>query len=148
MAHYRAIVRSDAPAERVFHYLADFATIALWDPNVASAELLSGTAGTAGARYRVVTGSLPLEYEILEAIAPANGFAGRVELEATTAAFRSYDVITVTPTSRGCEVQYDADLALNGARRIFDPILRLAFPVIGGRARAGLAAALQKQRLP
>ena len=41
--------------------------------------------------------------------------------------FRSYDVITVTPVGTGCEVTYDADLALQGLRRIADPLLRLAF---------------------
>ena len=151
MAHYRATVASPAPAEQVYAYLADFVTIAEWDPGVSEAELLTGTSGTTGARYRVVTSnlgvSLPLEYEILEAVPPADGFPGRIVLEALTADFRSYDVITVSPAARGCQVVYDADLALNGPRRLFDPVLRLAFAVIGGRAKAGLTAAVQMQPL-
>lgn len=143
MAHFRAIVASPAPADRVYDYLADFASIAEWDPNVSAADLVSGTAATAGARYRIVTGSLPLEYEILEAVPPADGFPGRVELEAITGDFRSYDVITVAPTAHGCEVLYDADLALNGLRRLFDPVLRVAFTVLGNRAKRGLTVALQ-----
>jgi hypothetical protein len=68
-------------------------------------------------------------------------------LEANTADFRSYDVITVTPTANGCEVVYDADLALKGLRRPFDPLLRLAFTVIGARAKAGLESAVQMRTL-
>ena len=148
MAHYRAIVHSPAPAEKVFGYLADFATVAQWDPGVSHAELIAGSPGRTGARYQVITSNLgvalPLEYEILEAIPPADGFAGRVVLEAQTPDFRSYDVITVSPTGRGSEVVYDADLALNGPRRVFDPLLRLAFSVICARARDGLAASLAR----
>ncbi len=150
MARYRTTVESPAPAADVFAYLADFASVALWDPGVRSAELVSGTTGTTGAWYRVVTvflgRPLPLEYEVLSADPPSGQYAGRVELEAHTADFRSHDVITVTPTDTGCSVTYDADLALKGLRRPFDPLLRVAFSVIGDRARRGLAAAVLLQR--
>lgn len=146
MAHYRAKVSSPAPAEEVYAYLADFATIADWDPGVRSARLTEGEPGQSGAVYRVVTSnlgiSLPLDYVILEAVPPSDGFPGRVVLEANTKDLRSYDVITVEPSPTGCDVVYDADLALKGVRRPFDPLLRLAFSVIGGRARDGLQAAV------
>lgn len=151
MAHYRTTVSSPASAEDVYAYLADFATIADWDPGVRQAHLIAGDPATSGAVYRVVTSnlgvSLPLDYEILEAVAPADGFAGRVVLEANTKDFRSYDVITVEPTASGCDVTYDADLALKGFRRPFDPFLRLAFGVIGGRARDGLRSAVQMRHV-
>ena len=150
MARYRTTVDSPAPAAEVFAYLADFASVALWDPGVRSAELISGTPGAINARYRVVAAFLgravPLEYEILESVPPTAQYPGRVELEAHTTDFRSHDVITVQPTATGCSVTYDADLALKGVRRPFDPFLRFAFTIIGERARRGLAAAvLMKQ---
>ncbi len=139
MAHYRTTVSSPAPAEEVFAYLADFATVAEWDPGIATARLLSGEAGTTGARYEVVAQFLgrrtPLVYEILESVPPTDGSAGHVVLEAVTSDFRSHDVITVVPDGAGCSVTYDADLALQGFRRPFDPFLGLAFRVIGDRAR-------------
>ncbi len=150
MARYRTTVDSTAPAADVFDYLADFASVALWDPGVRSAELISGTPGTSGAWYRVVAGflgrAIPLDYEILAAEPPTGQYAGRVELEAHTADFRSHDVISVQPTGTGCRVTYDADLALKGLRRPFDPVLRIAFTVIGERAKRGLAAAVLLQR--
>lgn len=147
MARYCTTVSTPASAQQVYDYLADFSSIALWDPGVSDAELISGTPAKEGAVYRVTTSNLgialPLDYEILEAIPPADDFAGRIVVEAQTRDFRSYDVITVTPTAHGCDVTYDADLALKGIRRPFDPFLRLAFKVIGDRARNGLAQAVQ-----
>lgn len=147
MARYCTTVSSPAPADQVYEYLADFSSIAQWDPGVSAARRVSGQAGHAGAIYRVTTSNLgialPLDYEILEAIPPMDGFAGRIVVEAQTRDFRSYDVITVTPTAHGCEVTYDADLALKGIRRPFDPFLRVAFKVIGDRARNGLQQAVQ-----
>ncbi len=147
MAHYTTTVTSPAPAADVYAYLADFASVAEWDPGVSAAELVDGQPGHTGARYRVTASflgrSIPLEYRILESVEPTEKFAGRVVLEAVTADFRSYDVITVAPTSTGCSVTYDADLALRGLRRPFDPALRLAFKVIGDRARDGLDKAVR-----
>ncbi len=149
MAHYRTTIDSPAPASDVFAYLADFQTVAEWDPGVTSARLLHGEPAAVGTTYFVVAGFLgrgiPLEYEILESLAPAQRSEGRVVLEAHTGAFRSYDVITVAPTSTGCRVTYDADLALKGLRRPFDPFLAVTFKVIGDRARRGLARAVQTQ---
>lgn len=147
MARYCTTVSSPASAAEVYAYLADFATIADWDPGVRAARLISGEPAQTGAVYRVTTSnlgvSLPLDYQILEAVPPEDGFAGRVVLEAHTSDFRSYDVITVTPTDTGCDVTYDADLALKGIRRPFDPLLRLMFVIIGNRARNGLQGAVQ-----
>ena len=149
MARYRTTVDSPASAQEVFAFLADFQTIAEWDPGVRSAKLLHGEPGEVGARYYVVSAflgrAIPLEYEVLESVAPTDRFEGRVVLEAHTADFRSYDVITVAPTGSGCSVTYDADLALKGLRRPLDPLLALAFKVIGDRARNGLARAVQNQ---
>lgn len=151
MARYRTTVKSPAPAEEVFAYLADFATVADWDPGIRSAALLSGQTGTTGARYRVMASFLmldvPLEYEILEAVEPTGRYPGRVVLEAVTPDFRSYDTITVAPQAQGCSVTYDADLALSGLRRPFDPLLRVTFRIIGERARRGLATAVQMRRV-
>lgn len=150
MAHYRTTVTSPASAEDVYAYLADFATIVQWDPGVREASLVAGDAGEVGAVYRVVTSNaglvLTLDYHILEAMPPTAASVGRVVLQADTRDFRSYDVIDVESTATGCAVTYDADLALKGVRRPFDPFLRLAFQVIGGRARAGLESAVQMRQ--
>jgi hypothetical protein len=147
MARHQFTVASSASAEQVFAYVADFANTAQWDPGVSSARLLEGDPGQTGARYLLHVSflgrSLPFEYEVLESIPPEAGFAGRVVLEAVTSDVRSYDVLTVQPSDGGCTVTYDADLARQGLRRPFDPLLRVVFGVIGDRARDGMRSAVQ-----
>lgn len=145
MARYRTTVSSTLTVDEAFDYLRDFATIAEWDPGVAEAELIAGDAGEVGARYRVDTvlfGRVtPLEYAIVVDVQAPDG-TRRVDLRAENDDFISYDVITVTHRDTGCDVTYDADLALKGVRRLFDPGLRVLFQVIGRRAEGGLRRAL------
>ena len=84
MARYIARVQSRANAKAVYEYLADFTTIAEWDPGISSAELVSGEPATTGAIYRVVASfgprKIPLDYRVLFAAAPQpkrprNGYA-------------------------------------------------------------------------
>lgn len=150
MAHYRTTVNSPAGADTAYDYLADFASVAQWDPTVSSASLISGEPGALGARYRVVIGRAPLswtlDYEIVAAERPAGAAApggGRVALRARNRDVESYDVITFTPRpDGGTDVSYDARLTGNGPRALFDPGFWLAMQVIGRRARSGLAAAV------
>ena len=63
-------------------------------------------------------------------------------LEARKPGFTSRDTITIEPAAAGSVVDYDALLELNGARRLFDPLLQRIFNGVGGRATAGMQAAL------
>lgn len=145
MARYTTTVSSSLSADEAFDYLRDFATIAQWDPGVAEATLVDGEAGQVGARYQVDTVLLgwvtPLEYAIVVEVESPDG-SRRIDLRAENEDFISYDVITVRPAAGGCQVTYDADLALKGVRRLFDPTLWLLFQVIGRRAEGGLRDAL------
>ena len=55
LQHHRPV---PCPAADIFAYLADFATVAEWDPGVKSAHLLGGEPGRTGARYLVKAGFL------------------------------------------------------------------------------------------
>ena len=144
----RFVATGDTPADprTVFDYLADFETLAQWDPGIATCELISGQTATAGARYRVVAVFLglktELEYELLEAQAPTAAAPGRVVVRAETSDLTSYDVLTIETVGGGSRATYDADLAPKGIRRIADPAFWLMLQVIGRRAEAGLRSAL------
>jgi hypothetical protein len=66
MARFGTTVTSSADPQVVFDYLADFSTVAQWDPGVSAARLIDGVAGSAGARYLVTAEffgrKIPLEY--------------------------------------------------------------------------------------
>jgi dehydrogenase/reductase SDR family protein 12 len=146
MAHYVARVPAKATAAQVYDYLANFSTIAEWDPGVSSAELISGEPATEGAVYRVVAvfgpRKIPLDYRVLFAKAPHSGEPGCILLEASTSEFSSRDIIEVSETEKGCVAVYDATLELAGLRQVADPFMQLAFNIVGRRAENGLITAL------
>lgn len=146
MARYVARVSSGFTPERVYDYLANFTTIAEWDPGVTSAELLSGQPATEGAIYRVVAAfgprKIPLDYRVLFAAPPHSRQPGRILLEATTSEFSSRDIIEVSAADTGCVAVYDATLELAGLRQVADPLMQLAFNIVGRRAENGLITAL------
>ena len=148
MAHFLTTLSSSAPVPETFERLADFASVAEWDPGIAEAELISGEPGQVGARYRVVAQfglrRIPLEYRIIEREEPRDDQAGHVVLVADGGTFTSHDTITVRPGPLGAEVSYDAVLTLRGLWRPFDLPLHLTFQVIGRRAATGLRAELDR----
>jgi carbon monoxide dehydrogenase subunit G len=146
MARFSTTLPTGAPAQQVFDRLADFATVADWDPGITEASLIAGESGRVGARYRVVASfgprRIPLEYEILERVDPVDGAPGHVVLFAETGSFTAHDTITVTPEGSGSQVRYDAVLTLTGIGRVMDWPLHLSFQLIGRRAEQGLRAEL------
>jgi Polyketide cyclase / dehydrase and lipid transport len=146
MARYTTTLMTDAPAQVVLDHLADFASVADWDPGVTAAALISGEPGRVGARYSVTVSfgprRIPLEYAVVERVDPVGAGPGHVVLVAESGLFTSHDTITVTPTSSGSQVQYDAILTLHGLGRVLDWPLQQSFQVIGRRAEQGLRAEL------
>lgn len=150
MARYVTRVSSAMSPIATFAYLADFASVAHWDPSVKKARLSDGMTGAVGARYDVTSRflwrSVPLEYEILRSVPPTDSTHGTVVRRADTDDLTSLDTITVTAATGGSgggsDVTYDALVSLKGPRRVFDPALAAALFVIGRRAEAGLRRAL------
>jgi carbon monoxide dehydrogenase subunit G len=137
MAHYAGTVTSPRRAEDVFEHLADFTTIAGWDPGVASSVHTGGTKGEVGCAFHVeqdtVGPNVGIDYEITQIEHPR-----RVVLRGTNAFLVSVDVITVEPQPDGCAVTYDATITLKGPLRLFDPLMALGLQRIGANAKRGL----------
>jgi hypothetical protein len=142
MARYATTIASPWPADEAFAFMADLRNFERWDPGVSSSKLVSGEEPGLGAAYDVKASGISLRYETLEFAPPS-----RTVVEARTSLLRSYDVIEVTPTDGGCQVAYDATLTLGGPLGLVDPLLRLAFDRIGGRAAEGLREALDGEKL-
>lgn len=143
MARFSTTLTTAAPAAAAFDYLADFSTVAEWDPGVSSARRSDGGPLGIGSTFEVVAEfgprRIPLTYVIKE------WHQGhRVVLRAEHPEFTSLDTITVAPDGGGSAVTYDAILTLNGFRRFADPLLQAAFLVVGKRAEDGLRKALTR----
>lgn len=144
MARYTGTVTSPhAPAE-IWSYLADLRSIAEWDPSVEGIRLVSGDPGTIGARYQLevsfLGGGVSLPYVTVTVEPPS-----RVVFAAETESVMVRDEARIRPIADGgSTVFWDAELRLQGARRLFDPLLRLAFNRLGNRAARGLSERLNE----
>ena len=150
MAHYVTSVATPLSVAESFAYMADVTHFAEWDPGVKRAVRVAGGAGVGngngvgngvGAAYDLTVkagGTTVMRYEVKEYEPP-----GRILLVARTTFLTSVDEVRVVAAGQGSIVTYDATLTLNGAGRLLDPLLRLAFRRIGDRAAAGLQRALK-----
>lgn len=144
MATYEATVPSTWSAQETFDYLADFRSVADWDPSMESAELISGDAGKVGARYRLTMSMLghstELEYEAIS-VQPPHEFVVRSE----SSAMVSTDTVTVAPDA---SVTYHAELELRGVRKLVAPWAQLALNIASTRAKRSLERTLAGEPTP
>jgi hypothetical protein len=145
MAHFRDSVPSTLSAEDTFDYLAHFSNVGEWDPGVVEAEPLGVGPAQVGSRYRVVTEFAgrrnDLVYEIVELDRPR-----RVRLVAEAPSFTSDDTIEVAEAGGQVRVTYDADLRMKGLFKLSEPVTRVIFNRVAGRAKDGLEKALAGKR--
>ncbi len=137
MATYRTSVRSPLAPDLAFDSLADFTTVADWDPGVERATRVDHGELGVGSAFDVDVAlagrAVNFRYEITEFERPR-----RVVLRAERWPFVSRDTITVAAADGGSTVTYDAELRLRGVLRLLDPLLARAFRRVGDRAAAGL----------
>ena len=148
MARYRGTVASPYPAADIWSYLADLRSVSEWDPSVEDVRITSGDPGMVGTRYELEVSflgrGLSLPY-VTVAVDPPT----RLVFAAETESISVRDEAQIRPLATGgSSVVWDAELRLNGARRLFDPVLRLAFNRLGARAERGLRQRLNQVEMP
>jgi carbon monoxide dehydrogenase subunit G len=124
----------------VFDYVADFTTVAEWDPGIVASERISGDGGV-GTRYAVTATffgrEVSMTYEVLE-YDPAS----RIVLRGTSSNAEAIDTITFHDRGEGTEVAYAAEFRLQGFMRLAEPFLGGTFRRLGHKAITGLDRAL------
>ncbi len=143
MARYRGTVHSTRSLEDTFDYLSRFSSVAEWDPNAQEASDLDGPPVQVGSRFRVVVSlagrGAELVYKVTEYERPA-----RVRLVAESSMFTSDDVIEVSETATGVQVTYTAEVRMNGLFKLAEPLMRLTFGRVAGKAKDGLQEQLAR----
>ena len=146
MARYVVTVRTPRTAHAAFDYLADLRNFVEWDPGVKRATQIEGSGGGLGASFDVIVksgrGEMTLRYATTHYAEPRLPQPGLLVIEARSRMLTSVDRITVTGSTAGSLVTYDAELELNGVLRCADFVLRPLFKRIGDRAAHGLTASL------
>jgi carbon monoxide dehydrogenase subunit G len=147
MVKYTATIQSKHPIDKVFEYLADFASAKEWDPGVLEASRAHDGPAECGSIYNLVSKFLwarvLLRYEIVEMDRPK-----RVVLRANGGGFSVSDTITFQENSAGTAVRYEASLIFSGLSNALSPLMQLVFNGVGSKAAEGLTTVLNMSRLP
>lgn len=151
MAKYTVHVLTPMPPDEAFAYMADLRNFANWDPGVKNVEQIVGDGAGPDAEYDVTvdgfSGDMTLRY-VTKTWDPPRSMFVRAESTSMT----SEDTITVREAddadlAGGSMVTYDAELTLDASMGIADTELQQTFNIVGGKAAAGMVAALDGKRI-
>ncbi|MGB3302142.1 MAG: SRPBCC family protein [Gordonia sp. (in: high G+C Gram-positive bacteria)] len=142
MIELQRTVYTEAPAEAVFTYLADFGNAEDWDPNAVSVHRLSGDGGV-GTEYRVESmfagRSTELDYRVTD-LEPHNLIRLRGQKKSITAV----DTITIVEGAARTAVTYAVAFDFKGVLAIAEPVLKIAVRRLLDQGAQGLSRELQR----
>jgi uncharacterized protein YndB with AHSA1/START domain len=136
-------VTIDAPAERVWPWVADLSKHAEWSPRPYTVEWVQGAPNAVGSRFRSV-GSIPgdkehmNEGEVVESVA-----AERLELSSHDKQGDYATVITLTPHEQGTKVTLRLEFVQ--MRGMASLLLPLIFPLVGKKDQRARMAMLKEK---
>ena len=137
-------IETPLPIDETFDFIADFANAMHWDPGVATSERIDAGPVGLGARYRLgvrMRGRVvPMEYRIT-AFEPPH----RVVLTGTGSGIDAVDEITFATVAGGTSIDYTADIRLQGALGLIQPLLGRAFAKLASDALGGMQRALDER---
>ncbi|MFP5331543.1 MAG: SRPBCC family protein [Acidimicrobiia bacterium] len=147
MAQYRCRIRTPMTPADAFDYMADVHHFESWDPGVVAVTQVAGEGAGPSAVYDVTTSNggrqMVFRYRVTAYDRPV-GFT----IVGKKAPFTSTDVVSVEPTDGGGSVvTYVAELTMWFPLSVADRWLQGVFDRIGDKAAAGLADALDGERV-
>jgi hypothetical protein len=126
--------------EESFTYVADFTTVAEWDPGIRSSRKVSGDGGI-GTVYEVQADfrgrTMPFTYTVT-----AFEQNRRIVLDGVGEKATSLDTIAFEATGTDTRITYSAEFKLKGFLRLAEPFLGGTFDALAKAALAGLGAKL------
>jgi carbon monoxide dehydrogenase subunit G len=127
--------------EESFAYVADFTTVAEWDPGIHASRKVSGDGGV-GTVYEVQAEfrgkTMPFTYTVT-----AFEQNRKIVLDGVGEKATSLDTIAFEPApDGGTRITYSADFKLKGALRVAEPFLGGTFGKLAKKALEGLSAKL------
>ena len=139
------VIEVPRPVEESFAYVADFSTVAEWDPGIHSSRRVSGDCGV-GAVYEVQAEfrakTMPFIYTVT-----AYEENRSIVLDGVGEKATSLDTIAFEATADGgTRITYTADFRLKGVLRLAEPFLGGTFNGLAREALAGLEAKLGAAR--
>lgn len=142
-------ISSAADPVDVWTYLSEFSNTAEWDPGTPTATRVDDGPVGVGTRYDLVARFRGTDSEIVYVVTKYEP-PRLIQLVGENRTVHSTDMITVSPTTSGCTVEYVAEFRLRGLAVLAQPFLRKPFERLGTDAMAGMQVAIDRlaQRLP
>jgi carbon monoxide dehydrogenase subunit G len=137
MARYTGKLMTTRPIDDVFAYMSDFSNAQEWDPGTVRAERVDSGPVAVGSRFALRVSVLgretDIEYVIIELEAPR-----LVVLRGENGSAVSLDRISLSSTGHETALTYEADLRMEGAGRLLDPLLAIVLRKLGDAALRSL----------
>jgi carbon monoxide dehydrogenase subunit G len=135
------VIEVPRSVEESFAYVADFTTVAEWDPGIHASRRVSGEGGV-GSVYEVQAEfrgkTMPFTYTVTTFEQDR-----RIVLDGVGEKATSLDSISFEPAAAGgTRITYSADFRLKGVLRAAEPFLGGTFGNLAKKALDGLAARL------
>ena len=135
------VIEVPVSVEESFAYVADFTTVAEWDPGIHESRKVSGDGGV-GTVYEVQAEfrgkTMPFTYTVTAFEQDA-----RIVLDGVGEKATSVDTISFEPAPNGgTRITYSADFELKGVLRVAEPFLGGTFRTLARKALLGLGAKL------
>ena len=115
----------DAPQSAVVGYLKDFANAVEWDPGTQTCTRTDSGPLAAGATWHNVSNIFGVTAELTYVLREVAD--DKVVFVGTNKSSTSTDTISVVPDGAGSQLTYRADLEMNGAAKLLNPVMKLVF---------------------
>jgi carbon monoxide dehydrogenase subunit G len=113
------------PPAAVVDYLKDFANAEDWDPGTQTCTRTDSGAVAEGAAWHNVSNIFGVKAELTYVLRELTD--DKVVFVGTNKSSTSTDTISVVPDGTGSKLTYHADLEMNGAAKLLNPVMKLVF---------------------
>ena len=142
MAQYVTTIPSSLTPQDAFAYMADLRNFAKWDKGVIKVEQVKGDGAGLGSVFDVTVKGFGGSTSTLRYTTTEYDEHTNILVKGVNTLFTSIDRVTITPTSTGCNVVYDAILTANWIITPMNLVLGKVFNKIGDTATSGLRKVL------
>ena len=137
----RTFTVTPAPAT-VVDYLKDFANAEDWDPGTRTCTRSDDGPVVEGASWHNVSNIFGVTAELTYVLRELSD--NKVVFVGTNKSSTSTDTITVDPDGTGSKLTYRADLEMNGAAKLLNPVMKLVFEKLANDTEKQMVAVLNE----
>ena len=113
------------PPATVVDYLTDFSNAEEWDPGTQTCTRSDSGPLTEGSSWHNVSNIFGVTAELTYVLRELTD--NKLVFVGTNKSSTSTDTITVVPDGAGSKLTYRADLEMNGAAKLLNPVMKLVF---------------------